>query len=66
MVRYISHIYYNSGVIQNKTVERSSVVERSVRSACDRGSYAPVSMASLGMGDQKFIISSSSVLRKAR
>jgi hypothetical protein len=27
---------------------------------------APVSLASLGMGDQKFIISSSSVLRKAR
>jgi hypothetical protein len=31
------------------------MVERSVRSACDRGSKAPVSMASLRMGDQNLL-----------
>jgi hypothetical protein len=31
------------------------MVEWSVRSACDRGSYAPVSMASLRMGDQNLL-----------
>jgi hypothetical protein len=31
------------------------MVERSVRSACDRGSYASVSMARLRMGDQNLL-----------
>jgi hypothetical protein len=31
------------------------MVERSVRWACDRGSSAPVSMASLRMGDQNLL-----------
>jgi hypothetical protein len=36
---------------------RSSMVPRSVRLACDRGSYAP--LVGHPMGDQKFIISNS-------
>jgi hypothetical protein len=31
------------------------MVERSMRSACDRGSYAPVSMANHRKGDQNLL-----------
>jgi hypothetical protein len=57
----------NSWSSTNKSL-RSSMVEWSVRWACDRGSYTPVSMASHRMGDQNLLSQASpcSVLRKAR
>jgi hypothetical protein len=47
-IKYIRSVY-------SVPLERSSMVERSVRSACDRGSQAPVSMASHRMGDQNIL-----------
>jgi hypothetical protein len=50
------HMCPSSGGINKLIIMMmSSMVERSVRSACNRGSQAPVSMANLRMGDQNLL-----------